>query len=206
MTFQPLKELVISWANERNIIDGSSPPYQLLKLLSEYGELADAVVKNDINEIKDAIGDCAVIAIILAEQEGFELRRLNYDKMKRSAVKMTLFAVEDLGRYAYELNRPNSHIDRSVYLTTFLEALDDTAYEYDLTLEQCLKHAYDQIKDRRGLLIDNVYIKEKDLPLKLQNLDAQIAGLMDTESSEATALRHQAMLIQEALVKWGKNE
>lgn len=33
----------------------------------------------------------------------------------------------------------------------------------NITLEQCLEQAYNDIKDRKGKMIDGVFVKEKDL-------------------------------------------
>ena len=35
--------------------------------------------------------------------------------------------------------------------------------EYGLTLESCVQAAWDEIKDRKGRMIDGVFVKEGDL-------------------------------------------
>lgn len=90
---------VIDWANERNLIDGGCPKSQMLKLVSEVGELADNIAKQ--NDIRDDIGDVLVLLTILAAQ-------------------------------------------------------------HDLTLGQCLSVAYNDIKDRKGIMLDGVFIKATD--------------------------------------------
>lgn len=35
--------------------------------------------------------------------------------------------------------------------------------KYNTTLDECLKLAYEQIKDRRGKMIDGVWVKQEDL-------------------------------------------
>ena len=62
-TFQYLELEVIRWAENRKIIPNSTPQAQLLKAYSEMGELCDALSKNDIAEIKDAVGDTVVCLI-----------------------------------------------------------------------------------------------------------------------------------------------
>ena len=90
---------VIEWANDRNLVAGGCPKAQMLKCVSEVGELADNVNKQ--NDIRDDIGDVLVTLIILAEM-------------------------------------------------------------HDLTFDECLGVAYDDIKDRKGILLDGVFIKESD--------------------------------------------
>lgn len=60
-----LFELIRQWGKEKGIIDRSYPEKQFLKLLEEVGELADALNKNDLDNIKDAIGDCIVVLTLL---------------------------------------------------------------------------------------------------------------------------------------------
>lgn len=60
------EDSVINWAYERGILAKATPKDQMLKLMEEVGELAKAVNTEDINEIKDAIGDIQVVLIILA--------------------------------------------------------------------------------------------------------------------------------------------
>lgn len=63
MSFAELELKVIRWAEARRIIPNGKPHGQLLKAVSEMGELADAEGKGDIPAIKDAIGDVLVCLI-----------------------------------------------------------------------------------------------------------------------------------------------
>lgn len=94
-----LIKLVQIWAEDRNLISGSTPKTQMLKLTSEIGELADDINKQA--DPTDSIGDCLVVLTILAAQ-------------------------------------------------------------HDITLHDCLAHAYDQIKDRKGIMLDGVFIRNTD--------------------------------------------
>jgi len=62
------QENVINWAKERNLIKLGNAPKQLIKLSEEVGELSSAFLKNEFNEIKDAIGDIQIVLMILSEQ------------------------------------------------------------------------------------------------------------------------------------------
>lgn len=73
-TFNKLEALVLGWAEARNLIKGSDPKTQLLKTMSELGELADAVIKDDKEGQIDGIGDVLVTLIIVAEQLGLTLQ------------------------------------------------------------------------------------------------------------------------------------
>jgi len=62
-------DLIRSWANERGIYDSGSSGVQYLKLIEEAGELAEALLKKDKAEIKDAIGDMVVVLTSIAKFE-----------------------------------------------------------------------------------------------------------------------------------------
>jgi NTP pyrophosphatase (non-canonical NTP hydrolase) len=89
------------WAADRDIVEQSTPIQQLAKLTEELGELAAALVRMRDLDAKDAIGDCAVVLTIIADQLG-------------------------------------------------------------MAIEDCVDCAYEEIKDRRGRMVDGVWVKAED--------------------------------------------
>ena len=67
MTFHELEEKVMQWAMDRQIIPNSNPTAQLMKTMSELGELADATLKDDDAGIVDGVGDVLVTLILYCE-------------------------------------------------------------------------------------------------------------------------------------------
>ena len=67
-------DLIRQWANERGIYDKGNSHTQYVKLMEEAGELAQALLKKDAYEIKDAIGDMVVVLTNLAALEGMQLK------------------------------------------------------------------------------------------------------------------------------------
>jgi len=63
MSYADVEMKIIQWAEARRIIPNSSPETQLLKAVSELGELADATIKKDRKEVIDAVGDVMVCLI-----------------------------------------------------------------------------------------------------------------------------------------------
>jgi hypothetical protein len=63
MKFEQLAVAVTSWAKERGIYEHSTATAQLLKAVSEMGELCDAEAKKDLRAQIDAIGDVMVCLI-----------------------------------------------------------------------------------------------------------------------------------------------
>lgn len=73
MTIQQLESAVIDWSTERGIIEYSTVQAQVLKAVSEMGELADAVIKGQRDEFRDAVGDVMVCLINAAHMQGMTL-------------------------------------------------------------------------------------------------------------------------------------
>lgn len=99
-----LVEQVVQWAEDRNLIEGSSPARQIYKTMEEATELAVAIgmyeaasaydeAELDAHkaDIMDAIGDVTVTLIIIAAQLGLsyeECLQTAYDQIKRRKGKM----------------------------------------------------------------------------------------------------------------------
>jgi len=66
-----LETLIVGWAKARGIIPNATPESQVLKAVSEMGELADATAKGRDDEMKDAIGDVVVCLINLCALNGW---------------------------------------------------------------------------------------------------------------------------------------
>lgn len=92
-------EDILCWAKDRNLIEGSDPKSQFVKLAEEMGELANAIAKNKPLDYNDAIGDMVVVLTIMAAQNG------------------TL-------------------------------------------IEECVEGAWNEIKDRKGRMVDGIFVKE----------------------------------------------
>ncbi len=94
---------VEEWAIKRGLINENGPTplpdKQMLKLVEEVGETARALAYNDIDELRDGIGDCVVCLIVLQAQ-------------------------------------------------------------CNMTLEECMDAAWDEIKDRTGKLEDGLFKKD----------------------------------------------
>lgn len=76
---------VIRWAEARKIIPNATPTSQLLKAVSEIGELCDAEGKQDQAEIEDAVGDVLVCLINYCALRGIDMTRClagAYDQIK----------------------------------------------------------------------------------------------------------------------------
>lgn len=73
MSIEELIVAVEQWAADRRILDHSSAQAQLLKTVSELGELADATLKDHNAEIVDGLGDVLVTLIVYSRIQGVSL-------------------------------------------------------------------------------------------------------------------------------------
>lgn len=85
MNWKELIKAVENWADEHGILDHSTAQAQLLKAVSELGELCDAEIKDDYDGQRDAIGDVLVCLIIYCCMQGYDIKdclALAYDVIK----------------------------------------------------------------------------------------------------------------------------
>ena len=84
-------DLIRKWANDRGLYDGGDPKTQALKLVEEVGETCRAILKEDLPETIDGIGDCVVVLTNLAELVGCPIEQcINnaYNEIKDRTGKM----------------------------------------------------------------------------------------------------------------------
>lgn len=85
MSYANVEIKIIQWAEQRKIIPNSTPEVQLLKAMSEMGELADATIKKDKEAIVDAVGDvmvCLVNYCALQDLNLVDCMEVAYDQIK----------------------------------------------------------------------------------------------------------------------------
>ena len=82
------------WASERNLINGSDPKSQFVKLMEEAGELAQAIAKQRDDEFADAIGDMFVVLTILAAQKEMNIEECIESKDRKGRMGDGVFVKE----------------------------------------------------------------------------------------------------------------
>jgi len=84
-------DLIREWADERGLYEHGDPKTQALKLVEEVGEIARAVLKDDIDEVIDGIGDAVVVLTNLAELHDVSIEECiasAYDVISKRTGKM----------------------------------------------------------------------------------------------------------------------
>lgn len=182
MSYLELLEKVEQWAKDRGL-DTVEARTQYTKLIEEQGELGLAMLEDNINGdsgVKDSLGDYQVTLIIYCLIRGIDLKKqveeegnfwTEYDDLAQKHKEEGNFDVNKVFNYlvfsssriisAYNRNQPIQLEHLSVERT--MECLHDIAKEYNTTLEETLEMAYNEIKDRKGKMIDGVFVKEADL-------------------------------------------
>ena len=84
-------DMIREWAEDRGIYANGDPKTQYIKLMEEAGEVGRAILKEDLPEIKDGIGDMVVVLTNLAELCGLTIEECvesAYDVISKRTGKM----------------------------------------------------------------------------------------------------------------------
>lgn len=161
MKLQKLITNVQQWSIDRGL-DKADSKKQMLKLYEEFGELASGLAKGNKEVVKDSIGDVVVVLIILAQQKGVESISdfcVIYDHLLTSDLMPR--ASEYVGLISLRIRKTNDEIEE--YIVRLISCLRTIAKYENLKFEDCLSQSWNEIKDRKGKLIDGVWVKEEDL-------------------------------------------
>lgn len=173
MNLNELISKIEQWAEDRNIIKGSKPINQAMKLFSEFGELADNVGKG--RDCRDDIGDVFVVLTIICKQIANGAMEAVCDKDFNNYIdyvdSQNSKNQSCLKKLVYFLNRDlHSFVSSILYtyhsfeddLKLCINCLEKICEINKYSLEECVQIAYDDIKDRKGLMHNGVFIKESD--------------------------------------------
>lgn len=160
---QQLINKIEQWAEDRNLIKGCTPLDQAMKLFSEFGELADAVAKDDLDGIKDGIGDVFVVVSIMYEQTKNHIQWTQYETAGVDWCYSQKELVVELSNAIYHFISL-AHEGEADYESLYgiIGILKFIAENVGFTLQQCVEHAYNEIKDRKGIMYNGTFIKESD--------------------------------------------
>ena len=174
LTIQELVPLIQEWAKERGIFDKSTPFHQLLKTHEEVGELIKACYDDDLPAIQDAIGDVMVTLInycyFVFKNKGYAIEIINarymFDSFEWSYTKNYLVYITRLLIILFNeefLLQENSNHTRNVFfrLSHISQLIEKIAQDNNTTIEECLNIAYNEIKNRKGIIINGKFIKDK---------------------------------------------
>ena len=167
-TIKELVPLIQEWAKEREIYEKLTPFDELLKTHEEVGELIKACYDNDKPAIQDAIGDVMITMInycYFIELDAIEYIKQAVDLSVTGyyTISYVMNAHNTLGRlislYVWnegkEISKPSG-----LRVFSILHYLNGIAHLEGTTLEECLNIAYNEIKNRKGRIVNGKFIKE----------------------------------------------
>lgn len=173
-TIKELVPLIHQWAKERKIYEQLTPFDELLKTHEEVGELIKACYDKDKSAIQDAIGDVLVTLInysyFVFKNKDYAIEAINakymFDSFEGSSTINYLgYIVKTLiGLFNEEfLLQENNNYPRNVFfrLSHISQLLEKVAQDENTTLEECLNIAYNEIKNRKGRIINRKFIKDE---------------------------------------------
>lgn len=163
MTINELIKLIEQWAINRGLDINGTVEGQIIKTAEEVAELIIAISKNDVEAIKDAVGDVFVTLVIGCLIEGGDL---DWDKKYKLAMRTCPNYTFKKSEIIYDLVDDINYLYKKDYawmaypLTVTLKFICDF---YDLKLIDCVESAYKEIAGRKGRVIDGTFVKESDL-------------------------------------------
>lgn len=182
------QEKVIQWSTVRRILSESKPHEQFNKLVEEVGELANGIAKNKLDVIKDSVGDALVVLTNLLAMTGskFNLDKLNEEnsdvefgvisKSKSPHIQMLQvqanlgYMATVLSDYVHDIFNDESEepVELADYIypeeyAGFVENLRAISSIYGFTVEEAFESAYNEIKDRKGMMKNGSFVKYEDL-------------------------------------------
>ena len=171
MTIQKLIKLIEQWAKDRELDKHGTVEGQLIKTAEEVAELIIGISKDDIEVIKDSVGDVFVTLVI-----GNMLTNLKVHPYGNP------IAFEDMLKYhgglqsksissKYNIikcivNDLTSIIENNCYKVEISDLwmdLNGVCLMYNLLPIDCIESAYKEISDRKGVVKNGTFVKEEDL-------------------------------------------
>lgn len=166
MNYKELADATHQWADARGIVKNGKVFTQTMKLISEFGELCDAIIKSRPHEIKDAIGDMMVVLSNIASIKESNWREYFLDQSKKPLAAKLMYNEQDVRNYIGLINQCITSLleNNFVYGLKLPQYLKAIAQLNSLTLTECWESAYNEIKDRKGYLNEHGnFVKEGDV-------------------------------------------
>lgn len=167
-------ECVAGWARDRNLIEGSDARAQYLKFAEEGYEWIEGIAESNRTAFVDGVGDQMVVLTIMLVQEGLDpyatFRRgfqfntpssNSFSSILRFDIHLCVANVMMAqGRIAADVARGRDITDSAVL---FLAELNKLCQKLDVNPHECFMYAWNEICERKGQMIDGVFVKQEDI-------------------------------------------
>lgn len=152
-----------AWAEERELFKNPKPIKQLLKTHEEINELLNAIEDEKRAEIQDAIGDIAVTLIIYAKMKSLDIdvEGVSSELDSIPVVHSTDVILDQWNELFYlEKQEYGDRYSRRNKVNNIIANLNYIGNHYGMKFKDCLESAYNEIKDRKGKLVNGTFVKQ----------------------------------------------
>ena len=168
LTIQELVPLIQEWAKEREIYEQLTSFDEILKTHEEVGELIKACYDDYRPAIQDAIGDVMVTLINYCYFKKIDFvkvyEQIQYDDSEVINLYCALTVNDIIALFLRDIIYSSYKPLKVTILRTvshILRELQNITINDNTTLEECLNIAYNEIKDRKGKIINRKFIKDE---------------------------------------------
>ena len=154
-------ENVKQWFIDRDLENGGRLDKQSLKLSEEFGELCAGYLKKNEQVTKDSIGDCAVVIVGLGLLIGEDVNQIfkESDGLRKKEITETLISINaNISEFQLSQGFASKEMCRH-NLVRCIGYLKNLGYDF----AECFELAYNEIKNRKGKMINGSFVKEGDL-------------------------------------------
>ena len=154
---------VIRWAEERNIVKGSTLEKETLKLISELGELTKFIDHVDI--CRNGIGHSLICMIIICRMKNVTLdqcleftKNITDERITEPRVALIMI-MKYAGKIAERIYTKKEFKAEMGYLLIYLTAFSNS---FQLSMRDCLACAFQDIKEDKSIMFDGGLIDDTD--------------------------------------------
>lgn len=166
-SIEVLHDALVAHYTKLGLYDHATALKQKCYALSEAGEVTDAVLKNDTEEVKKEIGDVLVTLINWAQFGDFDfMARYEVSCEEYQDYDKTQPALNVCVEMMFNLSMTDKFGESDpcewTSLCDLFICLMKIAEKYNLTLVDCLGSAYDKVIKRKTKFLNGVLVKESD--------------------------------------------
>lgn len=161
MTINELIKLIEQWAIDRGLDENGTVEGQLIKTAEEVAELIIGISKDDIDVIKDSVGDVFVTLVVGNMLNKKYDINICIDKAKESRMwpKRKVDLIHFIIQQIKSLLVYERYMDFEI--SSIIECLMDICDWYELDFTDCVESAYKEIAGRKGKVINGTFWKSE---------------------------------------------
>jgi hypothetical protein len=160
---QNLIQEIISWAENRNLVNNEDIENQILSLLSQSSQLSDAL--NEPTRLCKIIGNCYVEFIIICRMrnitlyECLQMTNVITDKRIKEPQYAVNLIFQQVGKLYQEINADQDIKATIGYMIIYITALSKVM---NISIKDCLKHTFDDVKNIKSIKFNGIFLDEND--------------------------------------------